>query len=396
MRFIIGMTLAVIVWWFSPTAIQDSLIFLSLLWVIIRCRARLNVWISPVGIALMLLLAHMLIMLPLSLYPALSARDFTRHLDLIAGMIVIPALFNTRRRMQKAMFFSAGAMALGFAYDLIRLAYKLGDSILSKAHSFEPFLQNHSNVASMMAGSAAFVFFYFFWINRHKFWPAAAGLAGIFLSIAYLVVLASRGPQIAFALACCLPGFMMVGHRPKTAWILTVLIVGSALVYGRGAINPRMHEKASITTFSERTVVWEHTWKLAKQHPVLGHGYGKRVFEKIYYSSKPPKSIFHYPHCHQYWLKLFFEFGAFGVMLYAGVWAVLTFHLIRQTFRLSSFSDRLLPGTLVFILACIHLYGLGDYPDNVVEIIQYAVAAAAVGVVAMDPATALPQKTPGQ
>jgi O-antigen ligase len=397
LRTLAGLAVAVVVWWHSPTVLQDVLVFGSLLWVLIFRRNRLHGWTSPVGLGFILLLAHMLAMLSFSVHPALSLRDLTRQLDLVAGMIAIPALFDTPRRLQHALFFSAGALALGFGYDLVRLGYRLGGRILERAHAYEPFLQNHSNVASMMAGAAAFVFFYFFWLHRRRFWPAVAGLAGLTLSLAYLVVLASRGPQIAFAAACCLPGFLAPGRRAKAIWTLLVLLGGGLLVLGAGAINPRLRDKASMGTFTERTVVWEHTWKLAQAHPALGYGYGKQTFEAVYYGSRPPRSSFHYPHCHQYWLKLRFEFGWLGVALYAGVWGLLAVSLWRHTFRLPTFTERLLPGTIGMCLAFIHLYGLGDYPDNVVEIMQYALAAAAVGVLAMPPpATASPPRTPGQ
>ncbi len=214
---------------------------------------------------------------------------------------------------------------------------------------------------------------------------AIAGLAGMALSLAYLIVLASRGPQIAFAATCCLPGFLTASRKKKLLWSVIIVIGGALLFLFAGAINPRMLEKNTMRTFTERTVVWTHTQALARERPIMGYGYGKRIFKKTYYESNPPKSPFVYPHCHQYWLKLRFEFGWPGLALYFAVWTLLAVSLWRHIARLDSFDERLLPGAIGIILIFIHIYGLGDYPDNVVEIMLYSAAAAAVGVLAMPP-----------
>ena len=136
-------------------------------------------------------------------------------------------------------------------------------------------------------------------------------------------------------------------------------------------VNPRFLEKKSMTNFSERDKVWTHTWDLTQQRPWLGYGYGKRNFEVVYYSTHPPKSRFHYPHPHQFWLKLLFEFGWPGLVLHLTAWLILGISLWRCVFAQPTFTDRLLPGTVGLIFYFIHLYGLGDYPDNIVLVAQF-------------------------
>jgi len=60
-----------------------------------------------------------------------------------------------------------------------------------------------------------------------------------------------------------------------------------------------------------------------KERPGFGHGYGKKVFEHVYYASNPPAAQFHYPHPHEFWLKLLFEFGWTGLVVNAVAWLLL-------------------------------------------------------------------------
>jgi O-antigen ligase len=305
------------------------------------------------------------------MHPALSLRDFSGMLKIIAGAFAIPVIFNTRAKIKAALFYSATAIACVLGYDLIRLTVFLGPNLLLQAHVSEPFIFNHSNVASMMAGASALVLFYFFWQWRRQPRPALACLGGMLIGLAYMVILASRGPQIAFALTCMGAVCLIPGRGVKLLGFLIILLAGLALFVNIEHVNSRFLEKKSMTNFSERITVWTHTWDLAQQRPWLGYGYGKRNFVAIYYANQPPESPFHYPHPHQFWLKLLFEFGWPGLVLHFLAWIILAVGLWRCIFAQPTFTDRLLPGTVGLILCFIHLYALGDYPDNIVLMAQF-------------------------
>lgn len=308
-------------------------------------------------------------------------HDTTGLLEILAGAFAIPVIFNDRQKISQALLYSAVAIALTLGYDLIRLSYFLGPDIFARAHSFRPFILNHSNVASMMAGLAFFVFMSFLWPGRKSFWPALGYALGGLVCLAYLVIAASRGPQIAFALALAGSGFILPGWRNKTIWLIVVVIFGAIIFAGLEHINPRFAEKATMTGFSERDRVWRHTWQLVKERPLIGYGYGKRNFEMNYYASQPPQAKYHFPHCHQYWLKLLFEYGWTGLVLYAAAWLILFSSLARRVFKAQTLDERLLPGTILLMLLFIHFYGLGDYPDNIVQTAQiWLIPAALVAI----------------
>ena len=365
-QFAVWTATGIIVWKLSATVVQDILVYGAFLFALTRISRGAAAWKQPAGLAFIALLIHMLLSLPLALHPALSLRDVSGMFKIIAGAFAIPVVFNTRAKIEAALFYSATAITCVLGYDLIRLTAHLGPNLLAQAHVFQPFIFNHSNVASMMAGAAVMVLFYFFWKRRHQFWPALGCLGGMLIGLAYLVILASRGPQIAFALSGIGAICLIPSRGLKLLGFLAILLAGLVLFVNIEHVNPRFLEKKSMANFSERDKVWTHTWDLARQRPWLGYGYGKRNFELVYYSTHPPQSIFHYPHPHQFWLKLLFEFGWPGLILHLLAWLILAAGLWRCVFAQPTFTLRLLPGTVGLIFCFIHLYGLGDYPDNIV------------------------------
>lgn len=406
-RFAAASAVALLVWTFSSKALQDILVFGAFLFALTRAGIGAGTWKQPAGIAFIVVALHLVLSLSFSEHPRLSLRDFSGFLEVLAGAFAIPVLFNTRKKIAAGLFYSAVAVALTLGYDLARLAYHLGPALLAKGHVFTPFILNHANVASMMAGAAIFVFFQrgFYAIAERNCCPTSGAcqgvalgqslvrhpssifsglssgvcrlmsvsgcLLGILICLAHMVIMASRGPQIAFAMAVGGAGFLIPSRGGKLLWFLIVALAAGALIVNIKHVNPRFLEKKSMSNFSERDKVWTHTWDLARQRPWLGYGYGKRNFEAVYYSTQPPKSIFHYPHPHQFWLKLLFEFGWPGLALHLAAWLILGISLARYVLRQPTFNERLLPGTVGLILCFIHLYGLGDYPDNIVMMAQF-------------------------
>lgn len=381
MRFAAGTVIGILVWKFSSNALSDILVFGAFIYALFHAERGWPAWKQPAGIAFIILLIHHFLSLPFSVSPEMSINDTSRLLEILAGAFAIPVIFNDRQKISKALLYSAVAIALTLAYDLVRMSYYLGADILTEAHSFRPFILNHSNVASMMAGLSFFVFLYFIWQVRKDFWPLLGWISGLVICLAYLIIAASRGPQIAFVLAFACTGFILPGWRRKLIWVAVVVVLGTLLFTGYKHINPRFVEKSTMKNFSERDKVWKHTWELVKHEKWFGYGYGKRNFEMNYYASRPPQARYHFPHCHEYWLKLLFEYGWFGFILYAAAWSILAVSLMRQIFLSPTLEERLLAGTVGLMLLFIHFYGLGDYPDNIVQTAQIWLIPAALAAI---------------
>jgi len=386
--FIAGTAMGVLIWKFSSNAVQDIIVFSAFLFALFFVERGKTAWQQPAGIAFIILFIHHLVSLPFSVSPEMSIHDTEGILKILAGAFAIPVIFNTDRKIARALFYSAVGIALTLGYDLVRMTWFLGADIFAEAHSFRPFILNHSNVASMMAGLSFFVFLYFIWRGRPErgqgrksLWTALACLAGSIICLVYLIIAASRGPQIAFVLAFAFGGLIFPGWKRKLIWLAAIIIIGAILFINYEHVNPRFTEKKTMAGFSERDKVWKHTWSLIQERPWFGYGYGKRNFEMNYYASQPPRAKYHFPHCHQYWLKLLFEYGWLGSCLYAAAWLILAVSLLRKIFTARTLDDRLLPGVIALMLLFIHLYGLGDYPDNIVQMAQIWLIPAALVVI---------------
>jgi len=341
------------------------MIFGVFVYSIFHARQGIRVWFNRAGIAFVILLTFIIVTLPLSTSLTLSARDFVKMLPELALVFLIPIVFCTRSKLETVLFYSAVGLTFILGYDLIRLVHVLGPDAIAKAHAFEPFILNHSNVASMAAGAAFFVLAYFAWKWRNDQMRLGICLLGMAVDIAYKIVIASRGPQIAFVVAIGAAGLLLLpGWRRKLLWVLVpVIAAGLILIF-----NQRFFDKVSMKGLCDRDKVWMQSWELAKERPVLGYGFGKKVFEKVYHSSNPPASPFKFHHTHEYWLFALFQHGWAGVLLYASAWVLLMMRLLYYLSTQCTVEKKLLPGLIAVLLIFIHFYGLADYPDNIVKL----------------------------
>ena len=357
--------LAALFWKFQSKAICEVAIFAVFIYALAAERKRIHVWVNSLGVPFIILLVFTVITVPLSTSPMLSARDLVKALPTLALAFAIPLVFHNRSRLEAVLFYSAVGLTAVLGYDLVRLLVKLGSGVIAKAHSFEPFILNHSNVASMAAGAAFFVLAYFAWQWRTDRLRLGLCLLGMAVDLAYQVVIASRGPQVAFIGAVGTAGILLLpGWRKKVLWVMVPVLAGGLLLI----VNPRFGDKASMRGLCDRDKVWAHTWELTKERPVLGYGFGKKVFEEVYHSSNPPASPFQFHHTHEYWLFALFQHGWTGLILYAAAWALLMLRLLCHLRRQIMFEARLLPGLIAVLLVFIHLYGLADWPDNIVQL----------------------------
>jgi len=381
--------IAVLLWGFWTTAFFAALAGGAFLYALVRRRGAWRAWRNPAGLAFALVLVWTGLCVPFSVSPRDSLRDAVRLLPALAGAAAIPAVFNSRARLGAAMLHAAAGVTLILAGDLVRLWIRLGPDLISRARLTEPYAMNHPNVASIMAAAAVFVLAGAAWSRRHSPWRAALAASGAALNLAYVLILASRGPQIAFAAAIAAAGFMLPGRRARLAWLLLIVLGGALLASNIERVNRRF-ASGDVGSLNDRTKVWAHTWKLARERPFSGHGFGKRTFQDVYYASDPPASPYFFPHPHNYWLKALFESGWIGVGLHAAAWGLLALRLARRLSESPALEERLPPGTLLALLLLVHVYGLGDYPDEMALIVQlWLVPAALVATVPLA-ATRLP------
>jgi hypothetical protein len=400
-RFVLYSALGIVIWTMPMNVIQDSALALAAIIMLRRhWRSGPRVWLNPPGIAFVLLGVYSLAMLPFSQNPGLSASETVKSMDLFTFAFALSVFVDSRRKADAIALYIASSFTLLFALDLVRLVRTYGSRVLERAHYHEPFMLFHPNVQSVAAGVAASLLVYLAWRWRGRALREAFCLTGIAVNLAYLVVLASRGPQLAFAGVIGLSGLILVpGWKRKAAVAAAGLGALTLLV----SVNPRFSSTGPLNLLGSRSAmrewgraqlldrdkVWAHTWKLSLRRPLFGHGTGKRNFQRVYHSveSAPPASRFHFAHPHQYWLFVFFSQGLVGVALHAAAWGLLLSRLLKRLGRVNSVGGRLFMGLLAMDIIFIFIYSLADWPSAALEVLLIFLAAIALGVTREDVAS---------
>ena len=380
--------------WFRPSnELSTILLWLAGLYATWNWRKTLEVWRNPTGLFFGLGVIWALCSLMWSFYPAGTARDLLKAAPLVGAAIAMPILFDGPRRIWSALVVSAVVITVNLGLDLIRLLGELGwPTVLTEARFFHPYLYTHPNVSSMMAGLCALVFVARGLAGVTGFWKKAGLALGVVLDLAYLVTMASRGPQLVFVVvALAFPLVLLPGWRARLVAFVLVVALALALWEVVPRVNPRFRDR-TMGNFNQRNTVWGHSNMLAGRRPILGYGFGKAAFEKAVYenpSQRPPLVPFHYPHAHSYWIMLTFQGGKTAFILWSLGWLSLGIRLGRTAFRAErteirwreKLAARSLPVLLGTGIAFILIYGIGDYPDQVIRLSQFCLAGLAVSQV---------------
>lgn len=367
-RLLLAFLATAAIWWRPGKGLQDALLAALVLWGLPRWRVAWAVWRRGAGLAFFILLLFSLLTIPLSSSPRDSLRAAMKVIDVFALAFMMPALFPNRPSVERLLALTASAFTLFIGCDFVRLAWRLRGNLLRDAHGYEPFFIVHSNVSSMLSGAALLALVYLGWRHWRRKGLRLAIAGGLVLHVGYIVVMASRGPQLALASCLLTSGLvLMPGFRLRALWIALVLAVGlSLLLWG----NPRFRDTRSLRKLAGRETVWNHTLALCSERPWLGYGIGGRLFRNTYHQSNPPRSPFPYYHPHNYWLFVQFSQGLPGLFLHLASWAALTWRLLRyRRFADADPAARLLAVTLLMGIQFIFFYSLADWPSTQLHIL---------------------------
>jgi len=381
--------LGIVLWKYNSKAVQDVIIWSVFLYALARRPKGCGVWRNAAGFGFIAVFLYTLVTVPFSVDPGASGRDFVKLAEIAAFAFALPVILDDERKVAGALLYTGIALTLIFAFDLVRLIICVPRDFFLKAHEYEPFVMGHSPNIAAVASGAAFIILFGASLGMRGRRPAQAGCAaGMLVNLAYLVVIASRGAQLALAVTAAVAGLLLVRRGGiKRAALLGLLVAVVALIV---CLNPRFRDAVSMRGFSDRDKVWSHTWRLAREHPVLGYGYGRRVFKEVYHGSNPPAARFHFDHPHQYWLNVLFANGWAGVALHAAAWGLLAARLLRHTFgQLKTWAERVLPITIILLLVFLHAFGMGDYPGSVARMMMVWLIPPALTVTA-NPSTPTP------
>jgi O-antigen ligase len=371
---------AILLWLYPSSAVTDVLIGGACLAALFHWRKTGGLWLSPAGLAAILVAAYPVVQLLWAAHPAAAAGDLARDLRLPAGAFALSFFVTGGRRIDRALLVSALVLLPVFAADLIRLHRALGPDFPALARYYKPQFMNHPNVSSMLAAAACLICLTGAW-TRRSCRPAAVGLAlGALLALAYLGVMASRGPQAAFAAAAGSAVLLLPRTwKGRLAGLVLAALAAGLIGTHLKSINARF---TSPDLLSGRPAVWSHTASLIRQRPWFGYGYGKETFQETYRTTNPPPSPHIYPHPHQYALFVLFQGGRAWLILHAALWLLLAIRMGKALAKAVDETARLRLVLLALMIIQWQIYGLGDYPDNrlqevFVALIPLALAASA-------------------
>lgn len=379
-RWAFGLAAAAVLWFDPSSGLSTAILTGAGLYALWNGKKTFAAWKNPIGAFFGIGVLWAVLSATWSFYPAGSVRDLVKSAPLMLGVLALPAIFNRPERVWAALLASAGVVTAALTADLVRLFAALGwPTLLTEARYFHPYLYTHPNVSSMMAGLCALVFIARGVAGAPGLGRKALLAVGLALDLAYLGVMASRGPQAVFALAVlAFPLVLLPGWRSRFAALALALALGGGLWWGGGLVNPRFKDR-TMGNYNNRDTAWGHSKLLADRRPVLGYGFGKKAFVKAVYENpdqRAPLVPVRYPHAHSYWLMLYFQGGAVGFALGTAGWLALAGRLLwgaacagrqasggwRERLR-----ARVLPSLLATGLFYVLVYGIGDFPDSVIR-----------------------------
>ena len=145
-------------------------------------------------------------------------------------------------------------------------------------------------------------------VEKTWLWWSASILFFICLLLTY-----SRGVWIAFALMVVYWGFKV---EKRLFWSLFVIPV--VLFYYRGGIATRLWSlfESGDTSVSLRYALWDSTWAMVQDHPLLGVGWGDYFITYPFYNYfiQDPEVVVY--HAHHMYLRLAATIGIPGVVFF--------------------------------------------------------------------------------
>jgi O-antigen ligase len=201
--------------------------------------------------------------------------------------------------------------------------------------------------------------------------------AAVVVALATLVLTESRTSLIAAGIGCL--AFFLLKNRWHAALIplLVCLAVASVLVVSLDnqilAVFARSGDVEELLTGTGRSFIWELSWNLVKQAPILGYGFNSTfsMFMDEAYLLNGDVGVYVFPHSHNLVLQL---------LLYGGVIALALFVLPIASIVRRATATR--DPRIAALLACYLSFtmtesaGFFQYADNMIAILALAVVAA--------------------
>lgn len=205
----------------------------------------------------------------------------------------------------------------------------------------------------------------------------------VLISLGALVFNGTRGAWLGVIVAFV--SYVMLRLRTKTSLALCLAVLIAVGVIGLGTVPTIKNRAASITQMtsnSERLLLWQGSWQMFLDHPILG--VGTSSFQEVYLASYiSPEAKHRLGAAHNNFFHILAENGVLGLITFVTMFNYILFYLYRHGVRGNN------PVALGVLLATISLLVQGltefNYGDSAVIrmfwfILGLAVASSRVGV----------------
>ena len=311
------LTLALAHFWSS--GFRDAIIwgaFAAL--VVLAVTKKYSLQFNAIIVAAAIYLTWSLISALYSVDRALSLREWLKLAELVAATFVIGQILRTKKSIDRSLLFIVGALTIIYLYDIGVYLAKLGRQWQWGERWDQLPHYNAPNIYSALI--IAVLPFAFYQISQQPksivrtIIIAIHICAGLFL----LYVLGSRTAQVALIVIIFGRVIFVKEWKKRIAGIALFIICG-ALIF---VLNPRFRDPTARNMFG-RDENWRRTARLIKQAPLLGYGYGNKIYQKVYHGALKKKSRIRFEHAHNVFLEVAFESGAIGLAAYIPIWAAL-------------------------------------------------------------------------
>jgi O-antigen polymerase len=290
------------------------------------------------------IIAFLLFLIPL-FYPnnLLAEQSYTRLMGLFAGFLLFVSLQQMRFTslfMQRLLLLMVLAGFLQACYSLMQDYLLPADNIFGYNVGYgRPYgiFQQANVLASFMATTLILAGYLLQEIECKK--TQAFLLITALLNMWVITITMSRTGYLAIIVALILLSpWAYQQHKKRFAiFILTLFIaIGLASLKGEGALGARNLD--NLNEGGVRVQIYSHSWKMVKEKPLIGYGYGG--FEKNYLithaervkNGELPKSNLHLTHPHNETLFWAVEGGI--VPLLAILFLAVNFLMLLKAFKL--------------------------------------------------------------
>ena len=358
--------------------------YLALLCLITKTFLTRKIKLPPLFISIPFILYTIFSIITIftSTYPDLSFKIFFREfLHYIIIFLCVLSLYNTQNRIKLIVLLIVIVSLFISIVDIIPyylyiLKPELRERLIDLKFifpdpdgSFRPLMpfHYHNRFATYLMITSLYFFTLITFLKKSKN-KIIFGVLSLF-PIYCLILTLTRAAWIGFATGVLiLLVYFVMKDRKKIILLLILLIVIVSVASFSGMIRNRflsLFKKESYkeisSTIKGRFLGYQGALKMIKEKPLLGFGFGWKVFEKIYPNYMPSEEYQLKRHAHSNYLEIGTESGLITLFFYLWFSIAIFYALIKLVLTSKKIETKEIAFSFIAILISIYVNGLGNF-----------------------------------